>query len=211
MVKSKLLCILNFLDFNRVCNIIINNNEKYILKCQYTHKKKLSDLFLGYQVNPTRFSHHPNKVSFNSSSHILTEDEKSLLYNELRSSISPEKNDYADFLTQFEFSYRDTIMFKMKFENRKFLKNKLKDIFFSTLRLHNFNKVEEKLSEVESLALKNLAERKNLVIQKADKGNTLVITVRTKYLERIKSSLSLLVNLCNFPLLKISGVITLLT
>ena len=39
------------------------------------------------------------------------------------------------------------------------------------------------LSEVESIALKILIERKDLVIQKADKDNTVVITERTKCLE----------------------------
>ena len=75
-VKSNLLGILNFLDFNHVCNIIISNNKKSILKCKYTHKKKLSDLIPGYEVNLTRFSHDPNKVIFNFSSYVLTEDEK---------------------------------------------------------------------------------------------------------------------------------------
>ena len=41
-----------------------------------------------------------------------------------------------------------------------------------------------------SIALKNLIECKNVVIQKADKGNTVVITDHTKYLEGIKSLLS---------------------
>ena len=41
-----------------------------------------------------------------------------------------------------------------------------------------------------SIALKILIERKDLVIQKADKGNTVVITDRTKYLKGIKSLLS---------------------
>ena len=61
-VKSNLLGILNFLDFNHVCNIIISNNEKSIFKCKYTHKQKLSDLIPGYEVNLTGFSHDPNKV-----------------------------------------------------------------------------------------------------------------------------------------------------
>ena len=74
----------------------------------------------------------------------------------------------------------------MKSENRDFLKNKFKDICFSTLNSYSFDKIERKLSEVESIALKNLIERKDLVTQKADKGNTLVITDRTKYLEGIK-------------------------
>ena len=54
-IQSKLLRILNFLDFNHVYNIIISNNEKSILKCEYTRKKKSSDLIPGYEVNPTRF------------------------------------------------------------------------------------------------------------------------------------------------------------
>ena len=80
-------------------------------------------------------------------------------------------------------------MFEMKSENRDFLKNKLKDICFSTLKSYSFNKVEKNLSEVKSIVLKNLIERKDLVIQKADKGNTVVITDRTKYFEGIKSLL----------------------
>ena len=77
----------------------------------------------------------------------------------------------------------------MKSENRDFPKIKLKDICFSTLKSYSFDKVEKNLSEAEFLALKNLIEHKDLVIQKADKGNTVVITDRTKYLEGIKSLL----------------------
>ena len=113
--------------------IIISNNEKSILKCKYTDKKKFSDLIPGYEVNPTRFSHDPNKVIFNFSSYVSTEDGKSLLCKGPRFCIPPKKIEYADFLTQFELLYRDTIMFEMKSENRDFLENKLKDICFSTL------------------------------------------------------------------------------
>ena len=73
--------------------------------------------------------------------------------------IPRKKIEYADFLTQFELLYRDTIMFEMKSENRDFLKSKLKDIYFSTLKSYSFDKVEKTLSEVESIALKNLIER----------------------------------------------------
>ena len=44
----------------------------------------------------------------------------------------------------------------------------------------------KKLSEAESIALKSLIACKDLVFQKADKGNTVVITERTKYEEEIK-------------------------
>ena len=75
----------------------------------------------------------------------------------------------------------------MKSENRGFLKNKLKDICFFTLKSYSFNKGEKNLSETEFLALKNFVEYKDLVIQKADKGNAVIISDRTKYLEGIKS------------------------
>ena len=99
LAKSKLSRILNFLDLNNVCNIIISNNEKSILKCKYTHKKKLSDLIPGYEVNPTRFLHDPNKVIFNFSSHVLTEHGKSLLCQRLSFLIPQEKIEYAEVLT----------------------------------------------------------------------------------------------------------------
>ena len=140
-VKSNLLRILNFLDFNHVCIIIISNNKKSILKCKYTHKKKLSDLISGYEVNLTRFLHDPNKVIFNFSSYVLTADEKSLLCKGLRFCIPPKKTEYADFLSQFELLHRETIMFEMESENRDFLKKKLKDICFSTLKLYSVDKV----------------------------------------------------------------------
>ena len=60
-------------------------------------RKKLSDLIPGYEVNPTRFSHDLNKVIFNFSSYLLTEDEKSLLCKGLRFSIPRKKIEYADF------------------------------------------------------------------------------------------------------------------
>ena len=61
-VKSNLLRILNFMDFIHVCNIIISNNEKSILKCKYRHKNKLSDFIPGYEVNLTWFSHDLTKL-----------------------------------------------------------------------------------------------------------------------------------------------------
>ena len=61
-----MLRILNFLDFSHVCNIIISNNEKSILKCKYTQKKKLSDL-IPSDCNWTRTHNHsvwPNSWVF---------------------------------------------------------------------------------------------------------------------------------------------------
>ena len=53
-------------------------------------KKKLSDFIPGYEVNLIRFSHDPNKVIFNFSSYVLTEDGKSLLCKGLKFCIPPK-------------------------------------------------------------------------------------------------------------------------
>ena len=62
--------------------------------------------------------------------YVLTEDEKRLLCKGLRSCIPPKKIEYADFLTQFELLYSDTIMFEKKSENRDFLKKQIKRYLF---------------------------------------------------------------------------------
>ena len=110
-VKSNFLRILNLLDFNHVCNTIISNNEKSIFKCKFTHKKILSDLISGYEVNISRFSHDYQKIIFNFFSYVLTEDEKSLLCKDFRFCIPFKKIEYADFPIQFEMLFRETIMF----------------------------------------------------------------------------------------------------
>ena len=47
-------------------------------------------------------------------------------------------------------------MFETKSKNHDFLKNKLKDICFSTLKSYSVNKVEQNLSKAETSALNNL-------------------------------------------------------
>ena len=79
------------------------------------------------------------------------------------------------------------MQFNLSSEKRDLLKNKLKDICFSTLNSYNFDKVNTNLTESESKSVKELTRRKDLVIQKADKGNTVVNTDRKSYLKGIKS------------------------
>ena len=82
------------------------------------------------------------------------------------------------------------MQFNLPSEKRDLLKNKLKDICSSTLNCYNFDKVNTNLMESESKALKELIQRKDLVIQEVDKGNTVVITDCENYLKGIKSLLS---------------------
>ena len=160
------------------------------MKCRHVQQEKLRNLTPGYKPEISLDSHDPQKGISNISSHILSDSEKSLLYKALRFALPPKKIDYADFLLQFELLYRHTLQFNLPSEKRDLLKNKLKDICFSTLNSYNFDKVNTNLPESESKALKELIRRKHLVIQKADKGNTVFITDRENYLKGIKTLLS---------------------
>ena len=81
-------------------------------------------------------------------------------------------------------------MFDMRSKIRNFLKAKWITISFSTLKSYSFDKVDKYLSEAESIALKCLTASKDFFIKKAGKGNAVVITEATKYLEGIKFLLS---------------------
>ena len=75
----------------------------------------------------------------------------------------------------------------MTSEDREHFKTKLKDIAFSTYKLLNDNcKYENNLSSEELSALKILMRNKNIVILKADKGNTVVIMDKEKYIQVVK-------------------------
>ena len=69
----------------------------------------------------------------------------------------------------------------MTSEDRKRFKAKLKDIALSSYKLLNDNcKYENNLSSEELSSLKTFTRNKNIIIQKADKGNTLVIIDRER-------------------------------
>ena len=102
----------------------------------------------------------------------------------------PVKADRPKVLAQFELLYRDTLEFNLSSEKCDVLKNKLMDIYFCTLNSYNFVKVNTNLTESECKSLKELIQDEDLVIEKADKGNTVVITNRENYLKGTKSLLS---------------------
>ena len=150
----------------------------------------MRNLIPGYKPETSLDCHDPEKLISNFSSHILSDFEKSLLCKGLRFALPPKKIDYADFLLQFELLYRDTLQFHLPSEKHDLLENKLKDNCFSTLNSYNFYKVNANLTEAEPKALKELIRCKDLVIQKTDKGNNVVITDRENYMKGIKSLLS---------------------
>ena len=128
--------------------------------------------------------HDPEKIIFNYSSYVLSEVEKSLLQKGFSFSIPPKKFNHADYLVNFELFYRDICNLQvLSSEDLGFTKTKTKD---SSFRIYNKN-VPQYLSKREFDALKNLSQNKQIVIQKSDKGNSIVIVDRDKYIEKMEN------------------------
>ena len=96
-------------------------------------------------------------------------------------------------MTEFELLYRSTLDLSMATEEKDRLKNKLKDIALSSFKFFSDNcKFENNLSAEEINSLKALMRNKDIIIQKADKSNTVVITDKGKYIEGVKRAVKYL-------------------
>ena len=99
--------------------------------------------------------------------------------------------DYADYLVNFELFYRNICnlgIFLSK-EDRDFVKTRTKEAALSSYRNYN-NNVPQHLSKEEFLALQNLRKNKNIVIQKSDKGNSVVVVDKADYLDKMDNLLN---------------------
>ena len=127
----------------------------------------------------------PRKIIFNYNSYILSKAEKSLLVKGFNFSIPPIKLNYAHYLVNFALFYRDLCKVQvLSTENIDFIKTKTKDIALSFFHIYN-NNVPQHLSKGEFNAL-----NKQIVIQKSDKGNSIVVVDRNKYIEKMENFLS---------------------
>ena len=132
--------------------------------------------------------HDPDRAIFNYSKISLSDAEKSLLVKGLRFSLPPKKLNYADYLVNFELFYRSIRNLNVLSNgDLDFVKTKIKDATLSSFRFYNAN-IPQNLSYEELEALEQLSKDNNLVVQKADKGNSVVLVdqdVYVKYMENI--------------------------
>ena len=124
----------------------------------------------------------PEKVIFNFSTLSLTEVEKSLLVKRLSFSLSPKQLSYPDYLINFELFCRSINDLKiLSGDNLDFIKTRIKDTALTSFRNYNAN-VSQHLSNEEFEARKALTKNCNLVIQRADKDNSVVTVKKDVYL-----------------------------
>ena len=187
-IKSELQEKLNVIDYAHVLSCFLQSNDRFISTHRDVQDKKLNKL-----IEKTHRCHNdPSKVIHNFSSYELNDIEKSLLVRGLNFSICPGKLNYADYCINFEYLFKaiktDGILSPHKLD---FVKTRLKDIALSSYKEHNsFPYKYSNLSKEEAECLKKLSENKNLVIQKSDKGNAIVILNREDYVGKVKELLS---------------------
>ena len=143
---------------------------------------------MGSEVS--KVPHDPDKIIFNYSSHKLSKSEKSLLCKDLNFVIPPDKLEYSDYLLPLELLYRDIKDLDFPNEKTSFLKAKTKDCALSSFKLYNEKGAVSSLNKDEISALKILSKNNDLDIQKSDKVNSIVLTNKSDYLDKMYNILS---------------------
>ena len=101
----------------------------------------------------------------------------------------PKKLNYADYLTPYELLFRDIKELSHDDSILERAKVNMKKICLSSFENFKF-KDELNIDTDELKALKDLSSRKDIIIQKADKGNSVVILNNGDYIKRINEMLS---------------------
>ena len=186
-VKNELMFKLKWIDFHYVCNLFLVGNDKSISKHQNIQDKKfckLSNSVVG------DVSHGPEQVIHNFSSHILTEAEKSVLCRGLLFALPPKTLENADYMVSFELLYQDIKTANLNTLQNETIKPKMLDTAVSLFDTFKKNKPQNNLSKIELQALNSLLQNKDIVTQKADKGNTIVVIDTDAYKKKMKAIIS---------------------
>ena len=120
----------------------------------------------------------------------LTDAEKTLLVKGLTFALPPKQLSYSDHLINFDLFCRSIDNLKiLSGDNLDFIKTRIKNTALTYFRNYNAN-VPQCLSNEEFEALKTLSNNCNLVIQKADKSNSVIIVEKDVYLRHMETVIS---------------------
>ena len=143
------------------------------------------------ELMQSKLKHNPEEVNHNFSSYNLSTTEKSLLCKGLNFALLPKDLKFENCLLPFELLFRNVYESSDKDKSLLHLKSKIKDVGFSSYRVSNKKDHRyENLSPEEYDAFVNLNNNKGLIIQKADKRNTVVLLDRSSYITQIEELLS---------------------
>ena len=184
-VKKELWESVSLFDFVFISSLFLEKNRKMVVDIEQKQNSKLS------KILEDKPCHKAEDLIYNFSTHVLTPAQKSLLMKGLNFSLPPKSLKSEDYLLNFELLFRGVKTSDNckahEFEN---FKAGLRDLAYSSLRFYNrkSNKLEN-LTEEEYRGLLELTSLDNLVIQKADKGNVIVLVDKGIYTKKIENIL----------------------
>ena len=174
----------NYTDYINICVTFLISTEKNTSQVENTQSKKLCNLLLESIVNISKTTHDPDEVIFSFSSYALNSHEKSLLCKELNYAIALKSIKYSDYSFPLELFLWDVNRLNCSSFDKGCVKSRLRDCPHSSFQ--PVLKVSDKNLSVEEVkAFKNLKENKDLVIQKTNKDNTVVILNKNDYISRL--------------------------
>ena len=165
-------------------------NDKSILHHDNIQKRKLQNLLKISSTNIFSDSHNPNRGIFNFSLYDLTDEEKNVLCKGLNFSVKPGWIEYSEFLLPFELLFHDIKCEDLCNEDMSLIKVRLLDTALTSYQNFSSDKDPPENLTPEFKALTCLSKNKNIVIQKADKGNTVVILDKCSYISAIEETLN---------------------
>ena len=182
--KNNLHEILSYFDFLHIISLFLERNTLELEKIELRQNAKLVRLIAE------NVRHDPKQIIHNFSSHQLTSHQESVLMKGLNFALPPKKLRYEDFMLPFELLYRDIDEGNKK-EELIFAKNELKHIAFSSFKTYNIKSRKlENITQLEHQAFLELLDIDSIIIQKADKGNVIVIIDKIKYFSKMDEILN---------------------
>ena len=156
---------MNHIDYIHVYIMLLVSDKRNISKVKETQGKKLCNLLLSNMGKNSDICQDLDNVIINFSSYNLNDHEKSILCEGLNFAFTPKAIEYSIFLLSFEMLFREP-SFK------------------------HVSKISDKnLSREEIKALNNFDKNKELVIQKAGKGNSIVFLNRSDHISKLSKIL----------------------
>ena len=93
-------------------------------------------------------------------------------------------------MVSFELLYRNIKNTNLNTLQNETIKSKLLDTVFSLFDTFQKTKLKNNLSKIELQSLNSLLQNKDIIIQKADKANTIVVIDKDAYKKNIKAIIS---------------------
>ena len=169
---------LNLIDFVHVNTLSFGIYDKILKSKGWVQQKKFYKL-----LQESKTENNPEKVIFSFTKYILSNIEKKLLAKGWNFCLPPKQLNYADYLAHFELFYRQIRNLEI-LSNEDFVKTKTKESAWSSFRQYNKNP-QQNLSKEELTALTNLRKNKDIIIQKSDKCNSVVIVDKETDIKRM--------------------------